>query len=149
MFGLINCTMLKRKIKGLSSKQLIIICLSILGLASMYLFQKDLNAFFRQLGLSGYHLFMVERSTRFIVNDLLMILLIYGLFLKKKYIVFAFYVQLAGIIFILVPYMIIKYHTAYNGPLISFMHRLIINPLLLILLIPAFFYQKRLLNFKK
>lgn len=133
----------------MSGRQFIIIGLSILGLASMYLFQKDINAFFQQLGLSGYSLFVVERSTRFIINDLLMILLIYGLFLKRKYIIFAFYVQLAGVAFILVPYMIIKYHTSYNGPLISFMHRLIINPLLLILLIPAFFYQERHLTLKK
>lgn len=140
---------LKRKVHQISGKQFIIICLSMLGLAAMYLFQKDVNVFLKHLGLLGYNLFAVERSIRFIVNDLLMILLIYGLFLKKRYIVFAFYVQLAGMIFILIPYMIIKYYTSYNGPLISFMHRLIINPLLLILLIPAFFYQERHLNLKK
>lgn len=126
-----------------SSKQIVIISLAVAGLAGVYLFQKNLHHFFLQMGLSGFKLFVVERTFRFIINDLLMILLIYGVFQKKKYVIFAFYVQLAGVVLILIPYMIIKYHTTYNGPLVSFMHRLIINPLLLLLLIPAFFYQEK------
>ena len=40
-------------------------------------------------------------------------------------------------------YFIIKLnYPAYNGPMINYLHRLIINPTLLLLLIPAFYYQK-------
>ncbi|WP_425401996.1 exosortase F system-associated membrane protein [Fulvivirga imtechensis] len=109
----------------------------------VYLLQREIQHFFSTFGLSGYQLFIAGRSFRFIVNDLLMILLIYGLYMKRKYVIFAFYLQLIGIILILIPYLVIKYNTPYNGPLVSFLHRLVINPLLMVLLIPAFFYQER------
>ena len=50
-------------------------------------------------------------------------------------------VQLAGLVFILVPYLVLKLgFDAGNGPLVSFLHRLVLNPTLLLLLIPAFYY---------
>lgn len=118
------------------------ILLSIGGLCLLYLFQKEFQSWFAILGWQGYALFLAGRVARFIVNDMLMILLIYGIFQRRDYVIFAFYVQLAGILLILTPYLIIKYFTTYNGPLVSFLHRLVINPLLMILLIPAFFYQE-------
>ena len=135
----------KRKI---SNKHWYIIVFAVAGLVCIYLFQKKIHHYFSCVGLTGYSLFFVERSLRFIINDFLMILLIYGIFEKKKYVLFAFYVQLVGITIILLPYMIIKSYTEYNGPLVSFLHRLIINPLLLLLLIPAFFYQEKYENQK-
>jgi exosortase F-associated protein len=71
-----------------------------------------------------------------------MIGLIYALFNRKQFILFAFLVQAFGLVFILTPYFILKlYFHAGNGPLISFLHRLILNPTLMILLIPAFWLQ--------
>jgi exosortase F-associated protein len=88
--------------------------------------------------------FIVNRSIRFVLNDGLAILLIYALFQERKYVLFAVWVQLIGLLFILIPYFIIKFNfPRYNGPLISFLHRLILNPTLLLLLIPAFYYQRR------
>jgi exosortase F-associated protein len=73
--------------------------------------------------------------------------LIYALFVQRKYIVFAFFVQLIGIICFLLPYFVLKvYWPSYNGPLISFLHRLIMNPTVLMLLIPAFYYQKHYID---
>ena len=114
----------------------------VLGLALVYLFQRyDVAA---GLGITGkMNQFFVNRTIRFFLNDAFMIGLIYALFIERKYIVFALWVQLFGIFFFLLPYFVLKYYfPGYNGPLISFLHRLILNPTLLILLIPAFYYQR-------
>ncbi|MTI38858.1 exosortase F system-associated membrane protein [Fulvivirga lutimaris] len=125
-------------------KRHIIIAISIVGLVLVYLFQRDIQSFFNQAFDSKYVSFALARSTRFVINDLLVVLLIYGLFGKRKYVIFALYVQIAGIALVLIPYLIIKYYTSYNGPLVSYMHRLIVNPLLMLLLIPAFYYQNNI-----
>ncbi|MBL7835065.1 MAG: exosortase F system-associated protein [Cyclobacteriaceae bacterium] len=89
--------------------------------------------------------FLINRTIRFFINDMFAILLIYALFAERKYVVFALWVQLLGIIFLLIPYFILKINfPSYNGPLINFLHRIILNPTLIILLIPAFYYQQRL-----
>jgi exosortase F-associated protein len=118
--------------------------LSIAGLAGVFLFQElDLSAVFG-LSLSPAGKFIFNRSVRFLLNDGLTVLLIYALFCERKYVIFAIYVQLAGLVFVLIPYFIAKmYFPNYNGPLISFIHRLVLNPLILLLLIPAFYYQKQ------
>lgn len=87
--------------------------------------------------------FIINRSIRFVLNDIFAIGLIYVLFRERKYVLFAIGVQIFGLLFILIPYFIIKLnYPSYNGPLINFIHRLVLNPLLMLLLIPAFYYQK-------
>ena len=91
--------------------------------------------------------FLINRSFRLIINDFLAILLIYALFEQRKYVIFAIGVQIAGLFLFLLPYFILKiYHPGYNGPLINFLHRIILNPTLMLLLIPAFYYQKRMVK---
>jgi exosortase F-associated protein len=88
--------------------------------------------------------FLINRTIRFFINDLLAILLIYALFAERKYVVFAFWVQLLGVVFLLLPYFVLKIEfPSYNGPLINFLHRIILNPTIMLLLIPAFYYQQR------
>jgi exosortase F-associated protein len=114
---------------------------SVIGLLALFLFQR-IN-FASILNITDKNLtFIFNKSFRFVVNDGLMIGVIYSLFAKRKFVLFALIVQLAGIVFILMPYFILKlyFHTG-NGPLISFLHRLILNPTLMILLIPAFWLQ--------
>ena len=117
-----------------------IICVA--GLAMVFLFQKyDFSQFlpFRE----AIHRFLFNRTIRFLLNDFFTIGLIYSLFRERKYVVFALWVQLAGFVFLLVPYFILKLNfPTYNGPLISYLHRLILNPTFLLLLIPAFYYQR-------
>jgi exosortase F-associated protein len=125
-------------------KRIFIIVSAIFGLGLIYLIQKDIQMLFDGWFSSRYVAFAMSRTFRFLINDLLVIQIIYGLFYEKKYVIFAFYVQLAGVILILLPYLTIKAFTGYNGPLISFMHRLIVNPLLMLLLIPAFYYQNKI-----
>jgi exosortase F-associated protein len=118
--------------------------LSIAGLVTVFLFQQ-----FDVAGLIGVHekasRFFINRTIRFLLNDALALSLIYALFKERKYVVFALYVQIAGTFLFLVPYFILKlYLPRYNGPLISFLHRIILNPTLLMLLIPAFYYQRQM-----
>lgn len=117
---------------------------SITGLVLIFLLQQFDIAQWVGVGGSAISRFIFNRSFRFVLNDGLSIALIYALFGHRKYVVFAIYVQLAGLLFLLIPYFFIKLsYPSYNGPLINFIHRLVLNPLLLLLLIPAFYYQQR------
>lgn len=114
-----------------------------LGLLLVFLFQRVDVAAMMGVGTAGIERFVVNRSIRFLLNDAFAIGLIYALFSTRKYVIFAIYVQLFGVIAFLIPYFVLKiYFPAYNGPYLNFLHRLILNPTLLLLLIPAFYYQK-------
>ena len=117
--------------------------LSMAGLVAVFLFQRiDVAEF---LGIETLiNKFLINRTLRFLLNDAFAFGLIYALFQDRKYLIFAFYVQILGMILFLLPYFVLKiYWPRYNGPLISFLHRLILNPTLLMLLIPAFYYQRK------
>jgi exosortase F-associated protein len=113
------------------------------GLVLVFLFQRLDVAGALHLATVPVHKFLINRTVRFLLNDLLAIGLLYALFYERKYVVFALWIQLAGTALFLVPYFVLKlYFPSYNGPLISYLHRLILNPTLLLLLIPAFYYQR-------
>ncbi|RAW01283.1 exosortase F system-associated membrane protein [Pseudochryseolinea flava] len=117
--------------------------LCVAGLCCTFLFQ---HAAFLKIagGGSDVRIFLANKAIRYILNDLLMIGLIYALFVKRNFVIFAFYVQVIGVVLFLLPYFILKLNfPTYNGPLVSYLHRLIVNPLLMLILIPAFFIQER------
>ena len=117
--------------------------LCVLGLISVFIFQRVDVSQWLGLQLLPIWKFIFNRTVRFLLNDFLAIGVIYALFAERKYVAFAFAVQLTGMILFLLPYFILKFHFPhYNGPLISYLHRLIMNPTLMLLLIPAFYYQK-------
>ena len=117
--------------------------IAVAGLFLFFLFQNINFAFILFKIVDKSQAFFVNRSIRFLLNDALAIALIYSLFGEKKYTWFAVAVQIFGLIFLLMPYFVLKlYFPAYNGPLINFLHRIVLNPTLLLLLIPAFYYQK-------
>jgi exosortase F-associated protein len=127
-----------------NSRRIVIGILCVAGLASVYLFQRIDVASMLGMASTPAQKFIVNRSIRFILNDTFMIGIIYALFRERKYVVFALWVQALGIAFLLIPYFLLKIRWPhYNGPLISFLHRLILNPTLMLLLIPAFYYQRR------
>ncbi|HYG17495.1 MAG TPA: exosortase F system-associated protein [Ohtaekwangia sp.] len=115
------------------------------GLTAVYLFQGFDMAMTLELGSKPIERFLVNRTIRFVLNDAFTIGIIYALFEKRKYVLFAVAVQFTGMIVFLFPYFVLKlYFPGYNGPLLSFLHRLIVNPVLLLLLIPAFYYQRQM-----
>jgi len=119
-----------------------LISFSLLGLGLVFIFQQiDYSLFF--LGeTSNKTQFIFNRILRFLINDNLMLLLIYGLFYEKKYVRFGLVVEAFGFLFLLIPYFILRYHTDINHMYISFLHRLIVNPTLMVLLIPAIYIQE-------
>lgn len=118
-----------------------ILCLT--GLLLVFVFQQ-LNLASLMFHVHGkLPVFLVNRIIRFVLNDGLTIGLIFALFGERKYLIFSLWVQVTGMFLFLFPYLILKtYYPGYNGPLISFLHRLVLNPTLLLLLIPAFYYQR-------
>ncbi|MGC3946154.1 MAG: exosortase F system-associated protein [Chryseolinea sp.] len=124
-------------------RRVVIGVLCCLGLLMVFLFQRIDVAGSIGIGDSGIGRFIVNRTIRFLINDAFAIGLIYALFATRKYVMFAIYVQLFGVVAFLIPYFALKVcFPSYNGPYLNFLHRLILNPTLLLLLIPAFYYQK-------
>ena len=136
-----------------SAIRIISLLIAILGLATIYLFQhfNYLN-FFSELfngNPKDYHpnfVFAFNRITRYVFNDLLAILMIYALFTQRKYVMMGFIVQLIGLFIVLPVYLYIKLSlegdSEISSPLLSFVHRIVIHPIMVLLLIPAFYYQE-------
>ena len=124
--------------------------ISATGLLMIFLFQRvNWSSWILNSGDPAINAFLINRSVRFILNDIFAVLLIASIFGKRKYVLIAVYVQVAGFIFVLIPYIILKLRfPSYNGPLISFLHRLVLNPLLIYLLIFFFWHQEKHASFK-
>lgn len=126
-----------------------LIVLSCAGLGVVFLGQRwDYSAL---LGLnSDYQIqFITNRIIRFLINDNLVLLLIFAIFYDKKYVKFGLAVEAFGFFFLLIPYFILRYSFEINPMYISFIHRLIINPTLMALLIPAIYIQKNAKHLNK
>jgi exosortase F-associated protein len=129
-----------------------LILLSVILLAGMYLFQQfDFLQALLQLGNiqiqhGRYSTFVFNKTFRLLVNDGACMILIYALFKQKKYVQVAGVVLLVELLVLLPVYFILKYtwegDSEISSPLLSQLHRLIINPTLMIMLIVAFYYQK-------
>ncbi|HEX5169281.1 MAG TPA: hypothetical protein VFW11_08905 [Cyclobacteriaceae bacterium] len=135
-----------------------VIIIAVLVLALVYLFQlfNFLLFFTNVLGLNVTFrpntVFIFNKTTRLILNDLACFGLIYAIFQEKKYLRVAFYIFLFEISLLLPTYFIIKLSlegdSEISSPLLSQIHRMIINPTLMILLMIGFFYQRAIKNKK-
>jgi len=93
--------------------------------------------------------FVVNKVFRYIINDLCAIAIIHGLFKEKKYVRFSFYVLLFGLIVLLPAYIGIYLARPVGfSSMLTHLHRLVMNPVLMMLLIPAFYYQRHIENQK-
>lgn len=88
--------------------------------------------------------FVVNKVGRYFFNDLFSISIIYGIFGEKKYARFAMYVMFFGLL-VLLPIYLWLYLSQPAGfsSMISHLHRVVMNPVLMMLLIPAFFFQRK------
>ncbi len=103
-----------------------------------YAFAKLLN-----ITISENTNWVITKTTRFILNDGFAILLVYGIFEERKYVLFAFLIQVLGFVFLLIPYIILFLSFSFQHEAsLSYLHRIIVNPTLIMLLIPALLYQK-------
>ncbi len=140
-------------------KRLAFITLGCLGLGLAYVFQEYLDAysvlfefsFPKKLEYTAHFTevetfpFVVNKVFRYLVNDLFSIAIIYGLFFEKKYARFAFWVMAFGLVVMLPAYLVIYLNRPEGfSSMLSHLHRVVMNPVLMMLLIPAFFYQKKI-----
>lgn len=87
--------------------------------------------------------YVFSKILRFLANDGLAILIIYGFFGPGKYVKFAAYILLFGLVVLLPIYLVLViyfYQDTYS--FLNHLHRLVLNPVLMMLLIPAFYSQK-------
>lgn len=131
--------------------------LGCLVLFIIYLFQQtDFLSRACSLALSnGCHfkpsvIFVVNKTFRLIVNDAASMLLIFAIFKEQKYLRVGFYIFLFELLIILPIYFTLKLTlegtSEISSPLLSQVHRIIVNPMLMILTIIAFSYQRFITN---
>lgn len=142
----------------MNPKRWLFLCLGALGLFLVYVFQFHLDLYSvlfkfqapeRIEYTSDYETiknstaFVVNKVFRYLLNDGFAIMIIYALFEEEKYVKFSFYVLLFGL-FILLPIYLCLFLTSPKGfsSLLSHFHRIILNPVLMMMLIPAFYFQK-------
>ena len=128
-----------------------------IGLGLVYLFQSYLDFYSvlfefstpKVLDYANYgHIdapsFIVNKAFRYLLNDLFSIAIIYGIFYEKKYARFAMYVMFFGLL-VLLPVYLVLFLMQPEGfsSMLSHLHRIVMNPVLMMLLIPAFFYQRK------
>ena len=136
----------------ISTKRYLLAFVAVIALISLYLSQRFNYAglFFGQEVISANAEFIFNRVFRYILNDLSVILLLWAMFLNRSLIRVAFGIQLFGLFIVLPLYFYFKLSlegpSEISSPLLSFIHRIVVNPILLLLLIPAFYYQKRMSN---
>jgi exosortase F-associated protein len=122
--------------------RILLIIISLTALVIVFIGQRfDYSLLFSD-SLNSKYQFIINRTIRFLINDNLVLLLIYALFYDKKYVKFGLTVEAVGFFFLLIPYFILRFYSSIDHMYISFIHRLIINPTLMVLLIPAIYLQK-------
>jgi exosortase F-associated protein len=135
------------EITGRRSQRVICGALAFTGLGAIYLFQyTDLLHLLTGSRFQPEYHFISNRMVRILLNDMCMLVLIYALFKDPKIVKLAFYIQGIDLLILLPLYLLIKLQTEgvseLSSPFLAQFHRLIVNPTLMILLVPALFYQK-------
>ncbi len=96
-------------------------------------------------------IFILNKTVRLVLNDLACMIFIYAVFQKQVYLKASFYLFLAELLVMLPVYLFMKLYfegtSELSSPLLSQIHRLIVNPLLMFLLMMGFVYQR--LMYKK
>lgn len=118
--------------------------LALVILGATYLFQGlDVASY---VGIySSAPRFVTNRVVRFLLNDAACLMLIVAIFNKAAYLKLSFWIFLAELVILLPLYFAVKLSlegdSEISSPLLSQIHRMIVNPLLMIVLIAALLYQ--------
>lgn len=82
--------------------------------------------------------FIINKTFRYLLNDGFSILLIHGLFNDKKFTQFAIWVMAFGLLVLMPAYFLLfLYPPQGYSSMISHLHRIVMNPVLMMLLIAA------------
>ncbi len=132
--------------KTMNKKRTLFIIIAVVSLMLLYLFQRFNYAFYVSESFSSNTQFIINRTIRFFLNDLAVILLIYAIFNNKQLLKIAFGIQLIEMLIILPLYFYFKLSiegaSEISSPLLSFIHRIVVNPIIMLLLIPGFWFQQ-------
>lgn len=141
------------KIEWNKYQRLGIIAIGAVGLALMYLLQRQF--FYDPLQDFVYNpvidnrpeievfRFISGKIIRYILNDVLAIFILMGLFADRKYLRLALMVFLFGLVILLPAYFItVFFFLPEVHSFLNHIHRLVLNPVLMLMLIPAIYYQK-------
>lgn len=135
----------------MSNKRILYLIIAITTLIALYIFQRFNYSELISSTLLPNTQFIINRTIRFFFNDLAVILLIYAIYNNKALLKIAFGIQLVEMLIILPIYFYIKLSlegaSEISSPLLSFIHRIVVNPIIMLLLIPAFWFQKNKSSF--
>jgi len=137
-----------------SEMRLITLVIGILGLAAMYLFKGELfydpwEDFVPQLlapypDIDNTWLYIGGKYLRFFINDFCMFLIVYTLFPLSSTMRLGIIVFLFGALLLLPVYLILALNPGdFTVHYIPHLHRITMNPVLMLLLIPAIYLQRR------
>lgn len=114
-------------------------------MALLYIFQR--NWLWLAPSDIQYLPFILNRFGRLFLNDTLCIILFLAIFNSKKELALASIVFLVELLIVLPFYLVLKLtmegDSEISSPLLSFIHRLIVNPLLMMILLGGLLYQKK------
>jgi exosortase F-associated protein len=121
--------------------------IGVAGLALVFVLQRtDVLELVTDHRFSAEIHFTVNRFSRILFNDAFMLMVLYGLFSDTKILKLALWIQLIDLFILFPVYLLAKLlwegDAEISSPFLSQFHRLIVNPTLMILLIPAVYYQK-------
>lgn len=134
-------------------KRYMILGFALLALVLIYLFQRVsyadmLNSILPEVLKirNANAIFIFNRTVRLILNDTACMVIIWTLFQQTKFLKAAFLVFLVELLIILPLYFTVKLSlegdSELSSPFLSQIHRMIVNPLLMFLLMFGFLYQK-------
>lgn len=88
---------------------------------------------------------ITNKVIRYLVNDLAALALLWIIFQRRDYLQLAVAVLLFGLIILLPLYFVGYFYFRDSlGVTLSYLHRLVMNPTLMMLLIPLFYLQKKI-----
>jgi exosortase F-associated protein len=134
-------------------KRYLLLGFALLVLVMVYLFQRGSYATIWNKLLphvlsieSANGIFIFNRCVRLILNDLACMIIIWFFFKEPKYLKAAFLIFCIELLVILPIYLVVKLTlegpSELSSPLLSQIHRIIVNPLLMIILMIGFVYQR-------
>lgn len=124
-----------------------LIIIALTGLSLVYLFQQSDIVYWITQNKNHPNLhFSINRGVRLLLNDIFMLLFIAAWFQDRSITRLALVIQLIDFSLLLPLYLFIKLtwegDAEISSPLLSQFHRLVVNPTLMILLIPAVYFQR-------
>lgn len=133
------------------------VILGFIGLSSVYVLQHQLNVYgwfngdfsrwydtYQSMNEGPKMQTVVNKSVRYLLNDVFSILIIHGLFNRKQYTQIAVGLLFFGLIVLLPAYFGLLFYAPKGfSSMISHLHRIILNPVLMMLLIPYLWMQER------